>query len=151
MTNWLVAISPENLEASRARGFDVAGMGSRYRSQWERVRHGDRVIFLVSGADAIAGVARVTGEPFEADEPIWTSTGPDERYALRFPIEVTAVSDPAENVALEPLARELDATGGGGSPAWRLAPDGSVHEVTDADAEVLEGAVRLQSGAAPTA
>ena len=151
MTNWLLVSSPENLETSRARGFDVAGMGSRHRSEWERVRHGDRVVFYLTGVNGVAGVARVSGDPFEGHEPIWTSSEPDERYPYRFPIEVAAVCDPGDHVAIERLARELDYMRSGSSGGWSRAPDGSVHELTDADTEVLESAVRLESGATPTA
>ena len=60
MTNWLLVSSPDNFERSRARGFDVAGMKSRHRRKWERVVPGDRILFYLTGVNAIGGVARVT-------------------------------------------------------------------------------------------
>ena len=152
MANWLLAITPDDFETSRARGFDVAGVSERHRSTWERVHRGDRVLFHLSGADAIAGAGRVTGERYEDAAPIWAARAPHDPYPYRFPIETTAVCEPGDYVPLEPLARELDYVRprGTGDEAASDAP-GSIHELTDADAELLEAAVRLRTGAMPTA
>ncbi len=123
----------------RARGFDVAAMDPPHRAEWERVHAGDRVLYYLSDVDAIGGIARVAGDRRD-----------DETHELRFATELTVACEPGAYAAVEPLVGDLDERGSTG-PAWRLAPSRGVHEISDADAEVLEGAVRLASGSAPTA
>ena len=143
MTNWLLVSSPDNLERSRARGFDVAGMKGRHRRKWERVRPGDRVLFYLTGLKAIGGVARVTGEPFESHEPIWESGKPGEVYPWRFPIEPVAILEPGRFVAVEPLALgPMEYPKRWPAESWTLAFQGNVHELSDADAGIIETAVR---------
>jgi hypothetical protein len=143
MTNWLLVSSPDNFERSRARGFDVAGMKSRHRRKWERVAVGDRVLFYLTGVKAIGGVARVTGAPFEAQEPIWESGKPGEIYPYRFPIEPVAVLPAERVVPVEPLALgPMEYPKRWPAENWTLAFQGNVHELSDADAELLEAAVR---------
>ena len=147
MRNWLLVNTPDDFETSRSRGFEMAAMGSGDRDAWRRVEPGDRVLFYLSGIDAVAGVARVSGERFEADEGAsGTDGGP-----YRFPIEPMAVCEPGEYVPVEPLARDMEHTGGRPPGEWASAFHGTVHEISDADAEILEGAIRLQSGATPSA
>ena len=150
MNNWMLVSSPENFETSRARGFDVAGMKSRHRRRWERVEPGDRVIFYLTGVKAIGGVARVAGDRFEDETPIWHSRREGENYPFRFPIEPTATCEPGDYVPAEPLAREMEYTRRWPPENWTLAFQGNVHELSDADADLIEGAVRLQAGAVPT-
>src|SRR5919107_383636 len=91
-THWLLVSSPENFEASRRRGFDVAGMKSRHRKKAETVRPGDTVLFYLTGLKALGGLAAVTGTFYEdTEERIWDSKKPDEEYPFRFPIRPLAI------------------------------------------------------------
>jgi hypothetical protein len=148
MPNWLLVSSPQNFAASRDRGFDVAGMKSRHRRKWERVRPGDRVFFYLTGAKAIGGMARVAGDPYEDHRPIWQSKGkPDEDYPWRFPIEPLNVLEAGHELPAEPLAREMEHTKRWPAESWTLAFQGNVHELSDADADLLELALRAAAGA----
>ena len=129
MGSWLLVSSPENFERSREIGFRTSAMKSRHRRKWERVRPGDRVFYYVTGEKAIGGIARVTGQPFESHERIWGSAAkPLEDYPWRFPTE--------------PLAREMEYTKRWPAENWTLAFQGNVHELPDADADLVERAVR---------
>lgn len=132
MTNWLVNGSARQFEDGRAAQFELARLAERYAGAWPELAPGDRVIFFIPDLDAVAGVARVTGESGEQDGDLL--------------LEATAVCEPGAYASRAPLARDLDAarapTGEGPSAPVQL---------TDADAELLEGAVRLRSGATPTA
>lgn len=150
MTNWLLVSSPENFETSRGLGFSVAGMKSRHRRKWERVAAGDRVLFYLTGIKAIGGIARVTGAPFESHEPIWVSGKEGEVYPWRFPIE-PIVALPADRfIALEPYALgPMEYPKRWPAESWTLAFQGNVHELSDADADLLEEALRDAAGTSP--
>jgi hypothetical protein len=143
MPNWILVSSPENFATSRERGFELAGMKSRHRRKWERVRPGDRVFFYLTGAKAIAGMARVAGEPFEDHDLIWQSKGkPHEDYPWRFPITPVTILDPGDELPAEPLARELEHARRWPAENWTLAFQGNVHEISESDADLLERALR---------
>jgi hypothetical protein len=143
MANWLLVSSPENFEKSRSLGFRTSAMKSRHRRKWERVRPGDRVFYYLTGEKAIGGVARVTGEPFESHERIWGSASkPLEDYPWRFPTESVLTLEPGRFVSAEPLAREMEYTKRWPAENWTLAFQGNVHELSDADADLIEAALR---------
>lgn len=149
MTNWLLVSSPENFEKSREIGFRTTGMKSRHRRKWERVRPGDRVFLYLTGTKAVGAVCRVTGDPFESHETIWRSSGkPAEDYPWRFPTEPVIALEQADLVPAEPLARRMEYTRRWPEANWTLAFQGNVHELNDADAELLESAIREASTAA---
>ncbi len=143
MTNWLLVSSAANFEKSRALGFTAAAMKSRHRRKWERVEPGDRVLFYVTGVKAFGGVCRVTGAPFESHDLVWTSEGkPAEDYPWRFPTEPVVALTPERYVPAEPLAREMTYTQRWPAENWTLAFQGNVHELSDADADLVESAIR---------
>jgi hypothetical protein len=143
MTNWLLVSSAANFERNRGLGFRQAAMKSRHRRKWERVAEGDRVVFYLTGVKAIGGICRVTGEPFESHETIWSSEGkPNEDYPWRFPTGPITTLSPGRFVPAEPLAREMTYTKRWPAENWTLAFQGNVHELSDADADLIEAAVR---------
>lgn len=148
--NWLLVSSAGNFEKSRAVGFASAAMKSRHRRKWERVRPGDRVLFYITGVKAFGGVCRVTGEPFESHDVVWTSDGkPAEDYPWRFPTEPVAVLSPDRFVPAEPLAREMEHPRRWPAENWTLAFQGNVHELSDSDADLIEAAIRRAAEATP--
>lgn len=151
MTNWLLVSSAENFERNRDLGFRQAAMKSRHRRKWERVRPGDRVLFYVTGIKAIGGLCRVTGEPFESHERIWTSDShPAEDYPLRFPTEPVITLPPERFVPAEPLAREMTYARRWPASNWTLAFQGNVHELSDEDVELIVLALERAAAAAGT-
>ena len=46
---WMVVQSQENFEISRRMGFELHGLGRRYRRRAQRMEPDDRVLFYVSG------------------------------------------------------------------------------------------------------
>jgi hypothetical protein len=60
MQYWMLVSSADNLETSRGRGFDLAGMKSRHRKKAEKVQPGDRVLFYVTGRQAFRRPARTS-------------------------------------------------------------------------------------------
>jgi len=143
VTNWLLVSSAVNFEKSRALGFTVAAMKSRHRRKWERVGPGDRILFYLTGVKAFGGVCRVTGAPFESHDLVWTSEGkPAEDYPWRFPTEPIVMLDADRFVPAEPLAREMTYTQRWPAENWTLAFQGNVHELSDADAALVESAIR---------
>ncbi len=149
MTNWLLVSSPENFEKSRGLDFRQAGMKSRHRRKWERVEPGDRVFLYLTRRKAIGAELKVTGRPFESHERIWGSEDkPLEDYPWRFPTEPVIVLPADAAVPAEPLAREMEYTKRWPVDNWTLAFQGNVHELSDADAALVDRALREASAVA---
>jgi hypothetical protein len=150
MANWLLVSSPENFERSRAIDFRTSAMKSRHRRKWERVQPGDCVFYYLTGEKAIGGMSRVTGAPFESHERIWGSAAkPLEDYPWRFPTEPVVILEPGQSVPAEPLARRMAYTKRWPADNWTLAFQGNVHELDEADAELIEAALTRAAEAVP--
>jgi hypothetical protein len=141
-TNWLLVSAPENFETSRARGFDLAGMKSRHRKKAERVKAGDRVIYYTVGLQAVAGISEATGPYFESQEHIWTSSKEGEEYPFRFPVKPLYIRDNGDYVKMVDLVPLLEYPKRWPAEHWKLAWQGNVHVLSDADYQIIEDAVR---------
>lgn len=134
MTHWLLVSSPENFETSRARGFDLAGMKSRWRKPAAEVRPGDTVFYYVTGQKAIAGESKVVGEAFFDDATkIWESTKPGEVYPWRFPVEIVTARDKDDYLPAADFIEQYEYAKRWPAKNWTLAFQGNVHRLGDAD------------------
>lgn len=133
MTHWLLVSSPDNFELSRKRGFDIAGMKSRWRKAAGEVKPGDTVFFYATGLKAIAGEAKVVGESFEDHDKIWDSTKPNEVYPHRFPIELVKARDEGDFLPVADFIERYDYAKRWPAKNWTLAFQGNVHRLSDSD------------------
>ncbi len=140
-THWLLVSGLDNFRISKARGFDFAGMKSRHRKKAEKVRAGDTVFFYLTGVMSVGGLATVTGEYFESDEPIWTSKKAGEEYPFRFSIKPDIILEEDEFVKIADLVPALEYVKRWPEAHWRLAFQGNVHVFSDGDFELIKGAL----------
>lgn len=139
---WIIVGSPENFEKTKSRSFSVQGMKSRHRKKAERMGEGDRLVWYLTGEQAFAGCARITGGYFEDHEPIWSSNKKDEDYPWRVPIEKEIVLPSAKWVDVEGLARKMAYVSKWPAEHWRLAFQGNVHEIPKDDFDLIHEALR---------
>jgi EVE domain len=145
---WILTGSPENFAATRERGFRLIGMKERRRNQALAVEPGDRIVFYLTQVGRFAGSARIAGELFEDRTPVWPGKpGNPDTYPWRFAIEPEVVLDEEEWVPAEALKDDLDHVRKWPPEHWRLAFQGQLRTVSDADAELLLGRLRAASGA----
>jgi hypothetical protein len=137
MTHWLLVSSPDNFEVSRARGFDVAGMKTRWRKAAAEVQVGDTVFFYLTGLKAIGGEAVVTGLAYEDYEKIWESTKPDEVYPHRFPIELVKARDAGNYLEVISFLDHYEYAKRWPVKNWTLAFQGNVHRLGEADYRLI--------------
>ena len=146
-TNWVLTGSPENFAATREHGFSVIGMKEGRRRMAEQVEPGDRIFFYLTKVQAFAAAVRVTGEMFEDRKKIWPGKpGKADPYPWRFEIEPEIVLDDEQWAMAENFAQELEHVRKWPAEHWKLAFQGQLRTVTDADAEVIERALRSRAG-----
>ena len=137
MTHWLLVSSPENFETSRKRGFDIAGMKSRWRKASTEVKPGDTVFFYLTGIKAIGGEAKVVSEAFEDDVKIWQSTKPGEVYPFRFQTEMVKVRNVGEYLPVVDFLDDYENAKKWPAKHWTLAFQGNVHRLNEHDYQLI--------------
>lgn len=139
MTHWLLVSSPSNFETSRARGFDIAGMKTRWKKAASEVQPGDTVFFYLTGVKSIGGEAVATGEGYFDDTFIWESTKPGEVYPWRFPVKMINARPAGDYLAVESFLEDYENAKKWPAKNWTLAFQGNVHRLTDHDYKLISG------------
>ncbi|GAC1392367.1 MAG: hypothetical protein NVSMB46_08040 [Candidatus Saccharimonadales bacterium] len=137
MTHWLLVSSLENFEISRSRGFDIAGMKSRWRKAAQEVAIQDTVFFYITGIKAIGGEAVVTGISYEDQETIWRSNKPNEVYPHRFPIRPLKILGSEDFLLVESFLPKYDYAKRWPLKNWTLAFQGNVHRLGEKDYQLI--------------
>jgi hypothetical protein len=147
---WILTGSPENLAATRALGFSVIGLKERRRRQALEIELGDRIVFYVTRVMAFAASARIAGELYEDRTPVWPGkAGKADPYPWRFPIEPEWVLEEPAWIAAQTLVEQLEHIAKWPREHWKLAFQGQLRAVGEADAELL--CARLADAAAVAA
>jgi hypothetical protein len=148
-TTWILTGSPENFAATRAHGFAVIGMKERRRNQARQMEPGDRIVFYLTQMGRFAGSVRIAGDLFEDRTPLWPGKpGNPDPYPWRFPTEPEVVLDAAEQVPAEELKDDLEHVRKWPPEHWKLAFQGQLRTVSDADAELLLERMRAAAAVA---
>jgi hypothetical protein len=144
---WILTGSPENFAATRAHSFSVIGLKERRRRQALEIEPGERIVFYLTQVMAFAASALIAGELYEDRTPIWPgkAKNPDP-YPWRFALEPEWILDEHAWIPAEGMADQLEHVRKWPSEHWKLAFQGQLRTVSDADAELL--AERLAAAAA---
>ena len=145
---WILTGSPENFEATRALGFTLIGMKERRRLQAEAMAPGDRIVFYLTKVGVFAGSVLVTSALFEDRTPIWPGRpGSPDPYPWRLHTEPEVVLAEADQIPAEDLKDALEHVRKWPAEHWKLAFQGQLRSVSDADAAVLLDRLRAAAGA----
>ncbi len=138
MVTRILTASPDNHAATAARGFSVIGLKEMRRRQAMDVEPGDRFVLYLTKVQRFAGAIRVTGDLYEDRAQIWPGKpGKADAYPWRFPTEPEVVLEEDLWVPAEELAPALEHVRKWPREHWKLAFQGQVRPVSDADAQVL--------------
>lgn len=147
MQTWILTGSPENLQATKARGFTVIGLKERNRNRALEIEVGDRIVLYLTRVMVFAGSIRVEGELFEDRSRIWPGKpGKVDSYPWRFETSPEVILEEPEWVPAVSLVDDLDHIRKWPREHWKLAFQGQLRTVSDADAQLLSA--RLQAAAA---
>ena len=147
-TTWILTGSPENFAATRERGFRLIGMKERRRNQALEMEPGDRIVFYLTRVARFAGSVRIAGGLHEDRTPVWPGKpGNPDPYPWRFRTGPEVVLDEAGWVAAEDVKDDLEHVRKWPAEHWRLAFQGQLRTVSEADAELLLDRMRAAAGA----
>jgi hypothetical protein len=135
---WILTGSPENYAATAARFFRLIGCKERRRNQALQIEPGDRIVFYLTRVMRFAAAVTVTGEMFEDRTPVWPGKpGAPDAYPWRFDTEPELVLHEDEWLPAEQVKEELAHIRKWPAEHWKLAFQGQLRQVTDADAALL--------------
>jgi hypothetical protein len=138
MSNWIVVGSPENFDIAKSRGFDMFGFKDKRKRESASMEPGDKLIFYLIGIMKFGGMAEVTGSVFVDESPVFkTEKKPGEKYSNRIPTKPVRILDEDQYLDVKEYADQLEMTRARGE-YWRLAFQGNLHKLTDADFKLLE-------------
>jgi predicted RNA-binding protein len=140
---WILTGSLENFRVTRELGFRVIGAKERRRRLAEQIEPGDQIVFYVTGVQAFAGFVRVTGEMYEERAKLWPGKpGKRDPYPWRFETEPVVVLEEEDFVPAEELVADLEHVRKWPAEHWRLAFQGQLRTVSEADRRLLERRIR---------
>lgn len=147
-STWILTGSPENFEATRELGFTVIGMKQRRRLQALEMEPGDRIVFYLTKIGQFGGAVRITSEMFEDREPLWPGKpGSPDPYPWRFRTEPELILEEGGMLPAQDVKDELEHVRKWPAEHWRLAFQGQLRTVSDADAELLLSRMGAAAGA----
>jgi hypothetical protein len=82
--HFVVARSPENINADRKQDFSVQGLDTTWAARF-RLQPGDRLAYYVTNPiSGFVATADVLSEPFEDPTPIWAPSKAGDYYSTRY-------------------------------------------------------------------
>ncbi len=151
MATWILTASPDNHAATADHGFGVIGLKERNRNRALEIEPGDVIVLYLTKVMRFAGAIRVTGDLYEDREKLWPGKpGKADAYPWRFPTEPVVVLEEDRWVPAEDLRTRLEHVRKWPEEHWKLAFQGQLRTVSDADATLLLDRLRAaaRSGAA---
>ena len=142
---WMVVQSQENFEISRRMGFELHGLGRRYRRRAQRMEPDDRVLFYVSGLRKWTGVALIASQCFEDHSPVWKSHNGHETFPYRVKLEPYIVLDEEDYIDGLLLGPRLDYVKRWPPEEWPLAFMDALHLLPQRDFRLIEGEMKKVS------
>ena len=109
---------------------------------------GDRIVFYLTKIGKFGGSVRITSEMFEDREPLWPGKpGSPDPYPWRFHTEPELILDDDDLLSAEDVEDDLEHIRKWRADRWKLAFQGQLRTVSDADAELLQERMRAAAGA----
>ena len=145
-TYWMVAISQENFEITRKRGFDIQGIDSKNRRKAVRMSQDDRIVYYVKDRREFGATATVTSGHFRNDKRIWKHFRKRETFPHRVKISPDVVLEGDQRICAFEIGPSLEYVKKWAPEHWELAFFGMLHIIPQRDFNLLEEEMRKLQG-----
>lgn len=144
---WILTGSPENHAATAAHGYAVIGCKERRRNQAQMMEPGDRILLYLTKVMRFAAAIRITGELYEDRTPVWPGKpGKPDAYPWRFATAPELVLDEASWLPAASVKDDLEHIRKWPAEHWKLAFQGQLRTVSEADAALLMDRMHAAAG-----
>lgn len=139
-SHWMLTVTPENWEATRARGVRLIALRQRHRRKAERMLQGDRVLCYVTHTRVFTATTTVSSAYFEDRSPYWKATGQQaDDFPYRVRVQTNVLLDPSEYIDAYQIAPRLLYVKRWPPEDWALAFQGDIHLLSSQDFRLIEG------------
>ena len=142
----MLVTTQENLDITRARGFDLQGVDTRNRRKAVRMGPEDRLLYYISDKKGFAATATVVSESFEDHEPIWKHHRDHETFPHRVEIVPNVVLDEGDYVDGFQVGPTLEYVRKWPPDLWPLAFLGMLHIIPQRDFNYIEDELKRVDG-----
>ena len=147
-TTWILTGSVDNFAVTSELGFKLIGFKERRRKQALAMEIGDRVIFYLTKVMAFGGSVIISSDLFEDQDPIWPGKpGNPDPYPWRRETKAELIVPEPDWLPAESVKDELEHIAKWPAEHWKLAFQGQLRTVSDADSELLMERMRVAAGA----
>jgi hypothetical protein len=137
----MVVTSVDNFQRTIDLGFTKQGFKARQRRKvMEQMAAGDDLLYYVTGVQVFAATARITSDGYEDHELIWTSK-PGEDYPWRVEVRADRVLVEEDWIPTSEIAPGLEYVQKWPAEHWKLAFQGNLHRIPDADFATVRAAI----------
>lgn len=141
MTYWMLVGTSENWDIMQKQGFNLCAMKSRRKNFAQQVRIGDKVVFYLTKIQSFAGTAEFASTFIEDHSKLFISEKQGEDYPWRFKIKPEIMLTKEKSVPAETLKSKLGYVGKWPAAHWKLAFQGNVHIIPEADYKTIQQAL----------
>lgn len=145
-TYWMLVTTQENLDITRARGFNMQGVDTKNRKKAVRMGPEDRVLYYVSDKKGFAATATVTSDSFEDDERIWKHHRDKETFPHRVEIDPDVVLEESSYVDGYQVGPTLEYVKKWPPHLWPHAFFGMLHIIPQRDFNFVEAELKRAGG-----
>lgn len=152
MNYWMVAISEDNFDVSRAQGYKLQGFGMRQRRKTDRMVKGDKLLYYVKGLRVFPVAATIISSVFEDEKPLWKSDQSNELYKFRVRLRADLVLEQQQYLQAIQIAPRMEYVRRWPPEMWPHAFWEELHLLPRKDFEFIEEEMRkVLRGVGPTA
>ena len=146
-TTWILTASVGNHEATQAHEFSVIGIKERNRARALEMEPGDLIVLYLTKVMAFAGAIRITGDLYEDRAKIWPGkpSNPDP-YPWRLTTEPVVTLAAEDWIPAETIQSELEHVRKWPAEYWKLAFQGQLRPVSEADSSLLLDRLHAAAG-----
>lgn len=139
MNHILFVTNPENFKLFDQK--HVLGFKQLRKNYAVKTHPGDLLSCYISGIGKVGGIFKIESEMFEDREKLFTEKTPGETYPWRFKVATVILLPEEKWVPIEDFRNKLTMFKKRLGPHWKLALQGQIHYLTEADFEIIENSL----------
>ena len=144
---WMFVETEENASITRGLGYNLFGMGPRYRKRAQRMQKNDRVLFYTRTTRSWTASATIKSKCFEDDSIIWMPESRPVDFKFRVELDPNYILDETQYLDGLQIGPGLEYVKRWAPENWPLAFWDKLHLLPQRDFKLLEGEmIRVKTG-----
>ncbi|MEC9438353.1 MAG: EVE domain-containing protein [Chloroflexota bacterium] len=144
---WMFVETEENAAITRGLGYEIFGVGPKYRKRANRMQKNDRVIFYTSLTRKWTASATITKKCYEDTTVVWKPESTPNEFKFRVALKPDYILDESDYIDGLKIGPGLEYVRKWSPETWPLAFWDRLHLLPQRDFKLLEGEmIRIKTG-----